>query len=148
LPTADEWAFAAAGPNARRYPWGDTGAVCRRASWGLARGPCAFGHTGPELAGFHGEGSTPEGVQDLAGNVREWVAGPAEASEGLVRGGSFSAELATDLRTWGTARVPTNTRAPDIGARCVYDVGIFDEAVRATTAPSASALGPVPAASP
>ena len=23
----------------RRYPWGDTGAVCRRAAWGLASGP-------------------------------------------------------------------------------------------------------------
>jgi formylglycine-generating enzyme required for sulfatase activity len=122
LPTADEWGFAAAGPNARRYPWGDTGAVCRRASWGLTDGPCAFGHAGPELAGFHPPGATPEGVQDLAGNVSEWVAGTADDPDGVVRGGTFSGQLATDLRTWRTVRWPASTRAPEIGARCAYDL--------------------------
>jgi formylglycine-generating enzyme required for sulfatase activity len=119
LPTADEWEFAAAGASARRYPWGDTGAVCRRASWGLVEGPCAFGHAGPELAGLHPEGATPEGVQDMAGNVREWVAGPRGEREGEVRGGSYAAELATDLRT---VRVSASTRVPDIGGRCAYDL--------------------------
>jgi formylglycine-generating enzyme len=121
LLTTDEWTFAASGPNARRYPWGDTGAVCRRASWGLWEGPCAFGHTGPELAGSHPQGATPDKVQDLAGNVSEWVAGSADETEGDVRGGSFTAQLATDLRTWRTVRVPASTRAPNIGSRCAYD---------------------------
>lgn len=122
LPTADEWTFAAAGARGRRYPWGDTGAVCRRGSWGLARGPCAFGHDGPELAGAHPQGATPEGVYDLAGNVAEWVAGSPDDVFGVVRGGSFAAELATDLRTWRTVRVPVQTRSPEIGARCAYDL--------------------------
>jgi formylglycine-generating enzyme len=122
LPTSDEWAFAAAGANARRYPWGDTGAVCRRASWGLKDGPCGFGHTGPELAGLHPQGATPEGIFDLAGNVSEWVAGAAGDADGVVRGGSFAAELATDLRTWRAVRVPVNTRSAELGARCAYDV--------------------------
>lgn len=122
LPTADEWTFAAAGPGARRYPWGDTGAVCRRASWGLSDGPCGFGHAGPELAGFHAEGATPEGVHDLAGNVAEWVASAADERSGAARGGSFSAQLATDLRTWQTVHLPANARAPDVGARCAYDL--------------------------
>ncbi len=122
LPTSDEWTFAAAGPRARRYPWGDTGAVCRRAVWGLSDGPCGFGHAGPELAGFHPEGATPEGVQDMAGNVGEWVASPPDEPEGVVRGGSFSAQLATDLRTWKTVRWPASARAPEVGARCAYDL--------------------------
>ncbi|HMJ50583.1 MAG TPA: SUMF1/EgtB/PvdO family nonheme iron enzyme [Polyangiaceae bacterium] len=124
LPTADEWTFAAAGPSARRYPWGDTGAVCRRASWGLSDGPCGFGHAGPELAGLHPQGATPEGVQDLAGNVSEWVAAGPDDPRGLVQGGSFSAQLATDLRTWRTVRWPAGTRSPEIGARCAYDLAV------------------------
>jgi len=122
LPTADEWTIAAAGLGARRYPWGDTGAVCRRASWGLFDGPCGFGHAGPELSGLHPQGATPEGVHDLAGNVSEWVASAADEPDGVVRGGSFSTQLATDLRTWQRAYFPPSTRAPEIGARCAYDL--------------------------
>jgi formylglycine-generating enzyme len=141
LATADEWAFAAAGAGARRYPWGDTGAVCRRAAWGMVEGPCAFGHPGPELAGVHPEGATPDGVQDLAGNVSEWVAGPADEALGEVRGGSFAAQLATDLRTWRSARVPANTRAPGIGSRCAYDLEPEPEVARAPS-PAPSAVPP------
>ena len=122
LPTADEWTWAAAGPRARRYPWGDTGAVCRRATWGLEDGLCGFGHTGPELAGLHPEGATPEGVLDLAGNVSEWVADRSEDGKGLVRGGSFATQLATELRTWSAVKLPVTTSSPQIGARCAYDV--------------------------
>jgi formylglycine-generating enzyme required for sulfatase activity len=121
LPTADEWTWAAAGNAARRYPWGDTGAVCRRATWGLEDGPCGFGHLGPELAGLHPEGATPEGVLDLAGNVSEWVADLTEDGEGLVRGGSFASQLATELRTWRAMTLPVTTRSPAVGARCAYD---------------------------
>jgi len=120
LPTADEWSWAAAGAGARRYPWGDTGAVCRRAWWGLNNGPCAFGHIGPELAGLHPDGSTPEGIHDLAGNVSEWVAGAKEDGEGEIRGGSYATQLATDLRTWRAVRVLASHRAHDVGARCAY----------------------------
>lgn len=128
LPTSDEWALAAAGARGRRYPWGETGAVCRRATWGLSTGPCAFGHEGAELAGAHPEGATPEGVHDLAGNVAEWVAGAPEEQDGVVRGGSFAAELATDLRTWRTVRVAADTRSPRMGARCAYDAPRPDDA--------------------
>src|SRR5882672_8488566 len=61
LPSEDEWTWAAGGALSRRYPWGDTGAVCRRVAWGLAGGPCGFGAEGPELAGSHRDGATPEG---------------------------------------------------------------------------------------
>jgi formylglycine-generating enzyme required for sulfatase activity len=115
LPSEDEWTFAAAGLKSRRYPWGDTGAVCRRGAWGLTEGPCGLGFVGPELAGAHPDGTTPEGVFDLSGNVAEWVA------EGTVRGGSFATSLATDLRTWQIRKHPEGTRSPDTGGRCAYD---------------------------
>jgi formylglycine-generating enzyme len=119
LPTGDEWTWAAAGGRGRRYPWGDTGAVCRRGVWGLASGPCGFGGDGPEVAGVHVDGATPEGVVDLAGNVAEWVSDASDGS-GFVRGGSWASSLATELRTWLVRAVSPASRSREIGARCVY----------------------------
>jgi len=120
LPTEDEWIVAAAGDKPRRYPWGDTGAVCRRAAWGLAKGPCASGADGPDTVGAHPDGATPLGVHDLAGNVAEWV----EATPPAVRGGAWDTELATELRTWTRREVPSDARESTIGFRCAYDVGV------------------------
>lgn len=149
LPTEDEWIVAAAGDKPRRYPWGDTGAVCRRAAWGLAAGPCGRGASAPDSVGAHPDGATPSGIFDLAGNVGEWVdvgvgvdaggaapalANPAPAVDaslppcgdrcGVVRGGSFDTALATDLRTWRRSEVPKDARRPHIGFRCAYDVAL------------------------
>ena len=121
LPSEDEWTFSAGGSKARRYPWGDTGAVCRRGAWGLQDGPCGFEFAGPELAGAHPAGASPEAVHDLAGNVAEWVMGLPGDIDGAVRGGSFRSELATELRTWQIRVVPVRAHLPDIGARCAYD---------------------------
>jgi formylglycine-generating enzyme len=123
LPTEAEWTFAAGGPSSRRYPWGDTGAVCRRGAWGLEDGPCGFGFVRPELAGAHPDGVSAEGVYDLAGNVAEWVAGEGpEDPVGVVRGGSFATTFATDLRTWHGRRLSPNAASLEIGGRCAYDV--------------------------
>jgi formylglycine-generating enzyme required for sulfatase activity len=119
LPTSDEWTLAAAGVRSRRYPWGDTGAVCRRGAWGLRDGPCGFGFEGPELTGAHPDGATPEGVHDLAGNVSEWTEGD-DATDGELRGGSYAASLATDLRTWRALLLPSTVRSSEVGARCAY----------------------------
>lgn len=127
LPTEDEWIVAAAGDRPRRYPWGDTGAVCRRAAWGMTRGPCASGASGPDTVGAHPDGATPTGIHDLAGNVGEWVETGAfcEADAGLclgvVRGGSYETDLATDLRTWVRREVPASSSEAAIGFRCAYD---------------------------
>jgi sulfatase modifying factor 1 len=135
LPSSDEWTLAAAGTRSRRYPWGDTGAVCRRGAWGLLRGPCGFEFDAPGLAGAHPDGATPEGVHDLAGNVSEWVTdGVGDRGEvagrdqgtGEVRGGSYAVELATDLRTWMTRRVPVQERSAEIGARCAYSAQVTE----------------------
>jgi hypothetical protein len=53
--------------------------------------------------------------------VSEWVADLTEDGEGLVRGGSFASQLATELRTWRAMTLPVTTRSPAVGARCAYD---------------------------
>lgn len=116
LPTDDEWTVAAAGARGSRYPWGDTGAVCRRAAWGLRGGPCATDpQAGPDTVGAHPDGDTPTGVHDLAGNVAEWV-GDRSSS----RGGSFATTLAPELRTWAREDLPEGARSDAVGFRCVY----------------------------
>jgi formylglycine-generating enzyme required for sulfatase activity len=117
LPTSDEWLFAAAGSAGRRYPWGNTGLVCRRASFGLVTGPCArSSDAGPDFAGARPDGATPEGVLDLAGNVAEWTAEPDGSF--VARGGSYRSEIAGDLKTWTFER--GQERAAHVGFRCAY----------------------------
>ena len=121
LPTEDEWIVAAATSSARRYPWGDTGVVCRRAAFGLVDGPCAHGATGPDTVAAHPDGDGALGIHDLAGNVAEWVEAPGE-SKGVLRGGSYRSTLAADLRTWARAVVEVGVRDPAVGGRCAYDL--------------------------
>ncbi len=118
LPHRDEWLFAAGVGRGFRYPWGPTGLVCRRAAFGLVEGPCAVGARGPELAGARPDGATPEGVEDLAGNVAEWTVEP----DGTVsaRGGSFASRFAAELKAW--ASTPAAGADARVGFRCVYDV--------------------------
>lgn len=144
LPTEDEWIVAATagGPDLgagaaaqeqRRYPWGDTGAVCRRAAWGLVDGPCATAADGPDTVGAHPDGDSPLGIHDLAGNVAEWVqpnpaAGVSEEEPrkrnnrlSLAKGGSYASALAAELRVWAALRfAPEGAARPDLGFRCVY----------------------------
>ncbi len=122
LPTEDEWLAAAAGPASHRYPWGDTGAVCRRAAWGIAAGPCGSGATGPDTVGAHPDGDGAAGFHDLAGNVGEWVApDPSAPARGVLHGGSWQTTLATDLRTWARREIDPASHDPSVGVRCAYD---------------------------
>ena len=131
LPTEDEWIHAAASAvnPPRRYPWGDTGAVCRRAAWGLAAGPCGEGAGGPDTVGSHADGDSPLGLHDLAGDVAEWVADDAPSSAttsapaaplGIAKGGSWASSLAADLRIWARLELAPAASDPRVGARCVY----------------------------
>lgn len=118
LPTGAEWILAASGAEMRRFPWGSTGLVCRRAAFGLVTGPCADSGTGPELAGSRPDGSTPDGIADLAGNVAEWT----RERDGSVRarGGSFRVRTAAELKGWSA--VGRSHASDDIGFRCVFAI--------------------------
>jgi len=116
LPRGEEWLFAAVGPEGRRFPWGSTGLVCRRAAFGLESGPCAHG-AGPELSGTRPDGATPEGLLDLVGNVAEWTA-EADGTY-LARGGSYRSQAVSELKGW--AAYPAEGRPRDVGFRCAYD---------------------------
>jgi len=142
LPTENEWIAAATSGTSppRRYPWGDTGAVCRRAAWGLLSGPCARGADGPDTVGAHPDGDSPLGLHDLSGNAAEWVAaegsdersGPAAegamdpgpprtaAMVGAAKGGSWQSSLATELRVWARIELDPSAHDPRVGVRCAY----------------------------
>jgi formylglycine-generating enzyme required for sulfatase activity len=117
LPTPQEWTYAAAGSEARRYPWGPHGLVCRRAVYGLWDGPCAQGVSSPEISGMRPDGATPQGVMDLAGNVSELCL--SETQEPSYHGGSFRTQSAGQLKTWAEGRLPN---PEERGFRCVYDL--------------------------
>lgn len=85
LPTALEWEWAARGPDARPMPWGDAPLDATRANvLGTEtpdalvpvprRAPLDDGWAGTAPVGAFPAGATPEGVQDLGGNVAEWCA--------------------------------------------------------------------------
>ena len=67
LPTESEWEYAASGGDGREFPWGDT--------FGPDRANTAeFGPLDTTPVELYPAGASPFGVQDLAGNVEEWVA--------------------------------------------------------------------------
>ncbi|MDI3423828.1 formylglycine-generating enzyme family protein [Streptomyces luteolus] len=113
LPTEAEWEYAAAGPDGQEYPWGDE-PVTGRANT-VEAGPLT---TTP--VGIYPAGRSPFGVDDMAGNVEEYVSddyrpypgGPAVRddlirAEGeryrVARGGSFTryGDLARSRRRHG-----------------------------------------------
>jgi len=98
LPTEAQWEFAARGAEGREYPWGGDQPTPEHANYQES----AIEDTTP--VDRHSSGATPEGVIDMAGNVRHWCldwydryqdapqedpAGPEEGRERSLRGGAY-----------------------------------------------------------
>lgn len=114
LPTSVEWEWLAAGPTRRPFPWGTQPWAPRLAH---LSGPSAE-HEGPGPVGGYGEGATPEGLLDLAGNVWEWTASPVMGGGYVIRGGSYASKPLYGRSTFLNA-VHAERRSPGIGVRPV-----------------------------
>ncbi len=128
LPTEAQWEFAARGVEGREYPWGGGQPTPEHANYQES----AIEDT--TQVGLHSSGATPEGVHDLAGNVRQWCldwygpyedatqedpAGPEEGQERALRGAAYVDAPGT-LRASYRFNVDADSRFGFVGFRVAW----------------------------
>lgn len=112
LPTAAEWESAASNDGTTLYPWGNTPPTAS-----LARFASRGSQGGTAEVGSYPDGATNDGLQDLAGNVFEWV---ESVGNGVreVRGGSWFTDNPAMMLASYRLVLPVYQRDTTYGFRC------------------------------
>ncbi|WP_437594292.1 formylglycine-generating enzyme family protein [Sorangium sp. So ce1000] len=122
LPRDDEWEWAArGGEEARPYPWGDEppkDQLCWSGGGSVRKTACDVGS--------FPAGASPQGIQDLAGNVFEWTtsANDEKGKLRVARGGSWRDGIAPLVRTARPGGFEATYRCGFLGIRCVVEATV------------------------
>jgi len=146
LPTEAQWEKAARGPKGSEYPWGDSEPDDTTANYDNI-----VGSTTPVTE--YVKGQSPYGLQDMGGNVYQWVkdwyatgeraaknpTGPETGEEHVIKGGSFM-EGMESMRSANRDRYPPTYSSFLFGLRCAAKYPIPDDKQESVTKLTAEKL--------